>query len=71
MQVLREVYNQQLVEQNGEFFLIESGIQSLTFDQETKDQFLKLSDNEFLVKAQETVARSKAVMMLSFYQNNR
>ena len=70
MQVLREVGKQQLVERNGEFLLIERGLPSLTFDQETKDQFINLSDDEFSVKAQEKISRDSAIMMIGFYKNS-
>ena len=70
MQVLRQLNKQSLIEYNGDFYLTEGNLPSLKFDQETKDQFLNLSDDEFSIKVQEKVSNDSAVMMLAFYQNS-
>jgi hypothetical protein len=70
MQVLREVNGYQLIERNGEFFVFDRRTLSFALDQETKNEFLKLSNDEFLEKVQQNVAHTNAVMMLHFYHNN-
>jgi hypothetical protein len=67
VQVLRKLNKQELIEINGQFFLFENGLISFSFNQETKNQFLNLSDVDFSVKAEEKIARDTAVMVSAFF----